>query len=115
MKKAHPVGKVGECFLVGGLLYVWDVDDNKWKNVGNVKGPTIRVGNIPAPCNFSLILLFSIALSTILLFIFHLATLFYVLKIIVYIIFNYIFILLLRCYSSKDKINKTNSKQFISR
>lgn len=39
LKKAHPVGKVGECFLVGGLLYVWDVDDNKWKNVGNVKGP----------------------------------------------------------------------------
>lgn len=39
LKKAHPVGKVGDCFLVCGLLYVWDIDDNKWKNVGDIKGP----------------------------------------------------------------------------
>ena len=35
---AHPTGNVGDSYLVGDELYVWDATSNKWVNVGNVKG-----------------------------------------------------------------------------
>lgn len=35
----HPVGSVGDSYLVNGYLYVWSATDNNWKNVGNIQGP----------------------------------------------------------------------------
>lgn len=36
---AHPTGNAGDAYLIKGVLYVWDVDDNTWKNVGSIQGP----------------------------------------------------------------------------
>ena len=33
-------GGVGDAYLVGGLLYVWDANNKRWKNVGRMQGPT---------------------------------------------------------------------------
>lgn len=37
--KDHPVGNIGDGYLIDGNLYVWTENDNKWDNVGNIKGP----------------------------------------------------------------------------
>lgn len=37
--KEHPVGNIGDGYLIDGNLYVWTENDNKWNNVGNIKGP----------------------------------------------------------------------------
>jgi len=34
----HPTGNIGDAYLVGGNLYVWDNLNSDWKNVGNIKG-----------------------------------------------------------------------------
>lgn len=39
LKTAHPTGSAGDAYLIKGVLYVWDVDDNIWKNVGSIQGP----------------------------------------------------------------------------
>lgn len=36
----HPQGKPNESYLVKGDLYVWSENDNTWKNVGRIAGPT---------------------------------------------------------------------------
>ena len=36
----HPVGKAGDCWLVGeGFLYTWNDETNGWVNVGKLQGP----------------------------------------------------------------------------
>lgn len=38
---AHPVGKSGDCYLVGkpGALFTWDSNDRNWQNSGIIEGP----------------------------------------------------------------------------
>lgn len=36
----HPVGKIGESYIINGNLYVWNSENKKWENVGNIQGPT---------------------------------------------------------------------------
>ena len=35
----HPSGNRGDCYLVGGNLYVWNSEKSIWDNVGNIEGP----------------------------------------------------------------------------
>jgi phage minor structural protein len=37
---AHPTGEVGQNYIVGGDLVVWDDDNNEWKDVGRIQGPS---------------------------------------------------------------------------
>ena len=37
LQTAHPIGSVGDGYIVGGDLYVWD--GTQWANVGNIRGP----------------------------------------------------------------------------
>lgn len=39
LKTAHPVGNVGDSYLIDGSLYVWSETDYNWNNVGNIQGP----------------------------------------------------------------------------
>jgi hypothetical protein len=41
---AQPTGTVGDAYLVGGDLYVWDDVSEEWENVGNIQGPTGPTG-----------------------------------------------------------------------
>lgn len=36
---SHPSGNRGDCYLVGGNLYVWNSEKSIWDNVGNIEGP----------------------------------------------------------------------------
>ena len=38
--KHHPTGKPGECYIVAGILYIWNDDDKLWFASGNIVGPT---------------------------------------------------------------------------
>lgn len=40
----HPVGKIGESYLINGDLYVWSENEQKWVDVGDVKGPKGDIG-----------------------------------------------------------------------
>ena len=42
--KNHPTGKKGDCYIVNGILYVWDSEHNSWKKLGNIVGPTGPTG-----------------------------------------------------------------------
>jgi len=44
LETAHPTGSVGDGYLVGGDLYVWDDTNEEWDNVGNIQGPTGPTG-----------------------------------------------------------------------
>ena len=44
LETAHPTGSVGDGYLVGGDLYVWDDVSSSWDNVGNIQGPTGPTG-----------------------------------------------------------------------
>lgn len=37
LKQAHPTGGLGDAYIVGGDLYVWN--GSSWQNVGNIQGP----------------------------------------------------------------------------
>lgn len=39
LNQAHPTGEVGDAYIVGGNLYVWDAANNAWTSVGNIQGP----------------------------------------------------------------------------
>lgn len=43
LKTAHPTGHAGEAYFVGtaesNVVYIWDVDQNDWANIGSIKGP----------------------------------------------------------------------------
>lgn len=37
--KEHPTGVDGDCYIVGGMLYTWDSNNNSWTSAGNIEGP----------------------------------------------------------------------------
>lgn len=39
LQTAHPTGNAGDAYIINGNLYVWEVDDAEWGNVGNIQGP----------------------------------------------------------------------------
>ena len=38
LQAAHPTGSKGDAYMVAGDLYVWDVNNSTWKNVGQIQG-----------------------------------------------------------------------------
>ena len=34
--KLHPIGNVGDCYSVNGILYIWDNDNNEWNEIGSI-------------------------------------------------------------------------------
>ena len=40
----HPTGNSGDCYIIEGILYIWNTENNSWDNVGNIKGPKGDVG-----------------------------------------------------------------------
>ena len=42
----HPTGNNGDCYIIEGILYIWNTENNSWDNVGNIKGPKGDVGPI---------------------------------------------------------------------
>lgn len=44
LERNHPTGKIGECYLINGILYVWNNDLNKWEEAGNIQGPKGEIG-----------------------------------------------------------------------
>lgn len=47
LNAAHPTGNIGDSYLVNGSLYVWSETENKWVNVGNIKGEKGEPGYTP--------------------------------------------------------------------
>ena len=39
LNAAHQTGSEGDAYIVAGDLYVWDAENSKWKNVGQIQGP----------------------------------------------------------------------------
>ena len=39
LNTAHPTGNEGDSYIIAGDLYVWDAENSKWKNVGQIQGP----------------------------------------------------------------------------
>lgn len=39
LKAEHPTGNLGDSYLIGGNLYVWDTVGSDWKDVGTIQGP----------------------------------------------------------------------------
>lgn len=44
LKQAHPIGKIGESYLVDANLYIWSSENQAWVNVGEIKGPMGATG-----------------------------------------------------------------------
>lgn len=44
LQTAHPVGQVGDAYLVAGDMYVWDAATEAWLNVGSLVGPQGPMG-----------------------------------------------------------------------
>lgn len=42
--KSHPTGNSGDCYIIQGILYVWNTENNSWDDVGNIKGPKGDIG-----------------------------------------------------------------------
>ena len=42
--KEHPVGNIGDSYLVSNDLYIWSDNNKKWQNVGTVRGPIGPIG-----------------------------------------------------------------------
>jgi hypothetical protein len=40
----HPTGDAGDAHIVGGSLYVWNIESSTWVNSGNLLGPTGATG-----------------------------------------------------------------------
>ena len=44
LQMAHPTGNEGDAYIITGDLYIWDVDNSTWKNVGQIQGPQGEAG-----------------------------------------------------------------------
>lgn len=42
--KNHPTGNSGDCYIIQGILYLWNTENNSWDDVGNIKGPKGDIG-----------------------------------------------------------------------
>ncbi|MDO5569606.1 MAG: hypothetical protein Q4G04_05835, partial [bacterium] len=40
----HPLGNVGDCYIVGTDLYTWNESSSEWHDVGLIKGPIGETG-----------------------------------------------------------------------
>lgn len=47
LNAAHPTGNIGDSYLVNGSLYIWSETENKWVDVGNIKGEKGEPGYTP--------------------------------------------------------------------
>ncbi len=45
LRENHPIGKIGDSYLVNDNLYVWDDNKNDWNDVGVIKGPKGDTGD----------------------------------------------------------------------
>lgn len=45
LKEAHPTGNADDSYMVNGDLYVWDISNLEWKNVGRIQGPKGDTGD----------------------------------------------------------------------
>ena len=43
----HPKGNPSDSYLVDDDLYVWSDNDNKWIDVGTIRGPEGKQGPVP--------------------------------------------------------------------
>ena len=39
LQTAHPIGNVGDAYVINGHLYAWTADDLMWEDCGNIQGP----------------------------------------------------------------------------
>ena len=39
LKQAHPTGNIGDAYIVQGDMYVWNVEEQDWVDVGDIQGP----------------------------------------------------------------------------
>ncbi len=46
LEKNHPTASPGDSYLVGDNLYVWSKENNKWVNVGIIRGPKGEKGDM---------------------------------------------------------------------
>lgn len=44
LETAHPSGNVGDAYIIDGNMYVWNVENNSWVDVGNIQGPVGKDG-----------------------------------------------------------------------
>ena len=44
LKKAHPTGNIGDAYIVQGNMYVWNVEEQDWVDVGDIQGPAGKDG-----------------------------------------------------------------------
>ncbi len=44
LEQEHPNGNKSDSYLVGNDLYIWSTNDNKWINVGRIRGPEGDIG-----------------------------------------------------------------------
>lgn len=38
--KEHPEGNSGDCYIIDGNLYIWNMDKKTWETEGSIQGPT---------------------------------------------------------------------------
>lgn len=38
LKKEHPIGKDGDCYVIQGNLFIWDTTENDWTDIGGFQG-----------------------------------------------------------------------------
>lgn len=38
--KEHPEGNSGDCYIIDGNLYIWNMDKKTWETGGSIQGPT---------------------------------------------------------------------------
>lgn len=46
LTRNHPTGKDGDCYIVSGILYIWDVEHNSWNGIGKIEGPKGEKGDV---------------------------------------------------------------------
>ena len=44
LKQAHPTGNIGDAYIVNGDMFVWNVEDQDWVDVGDIQGPAGEPG-----------------------------------------------------------------------
>lgn len=44
LQEVHPIGSIGQSYLIDGNLYVWSETMSTWNNVGQIQGPQGEIG-----------------------------------------------------------------------
>ena len=45
LKQAHPTGNIGDAYIIQGNMYVWNVEEQDWVDVGDIQGPAGKPGD----------------------------------------------------------------------